>query len=169
VKKSNIIKWTLGIVILIGAIWLQVHLANAQRKDFCRAVVYGDTNRVGQILGKHPSLANLKDIQADSGFPRGRSKGIEGWTPLHFAVNSGNTDMLELLLHYHAEVDARDGRGLTPLLWTAFSGNRQAAAVLLSHGADINAKGPDGRTTLDLAKLSMDTKLAALLKERGAK
>ena len=149
------------VLVLVGGFFLIRGLTN-HTEDFRDALNSGDRDAIEQLLKAHPSLVNANDM--GDGSPR-----TEGWTALHIAANRNDAQLVNLLVRYHAKVDARDKHGLTPLLWTAFNGGHDAAAALLSAGADINARGADGRSTLDLAKLSLDNNMIELLRQRGAK
>jgi uncharacterized protein len=59
-----------------------------------------------------------------------------GYTPLHWAVQSGNLDMARILIENRADVNVRDEHGHSPL-WNAISeGQTELANLLLDHGAD---------------------------------
>jgi ankyrin repeat protein len=42
-------------------------------------------------------------------------QGINGYTPLHSAIQSGNAEVIRLLLAAGADINLRDGNGRTPL------------------------------------------------------
>jgi ankyrin repeat protein len=42
-----------------------------------------------------------------------------GWTPLHYAASSGNTQLVQLLLDHYAYIDAESPNGSTPLMMAA--------------------------------------------------
>ena len=62
-----------------------------------------------------------------------------GNTPLHYAARLKNSEIMEMLLNAHAEVDPINKDGLTPLhlMLTKKPHNLQAIELLLSHGANI--------------------------------
>eukprot|EP00977_Amphora_coffeiformis_P020174 scaffold7995_cov173-Amphora_coffeaeformis.AAC.4 len=63
---------------------------------------------------------------------------VHGYTPLHVAVRSGNTDTIALLLDAHAEVDDFDRTGdVTPLAIGCFHGKLDAVRLLAQHGANL--------------------------------
>ncbi len=97
----------------------------------------------------------------------------EGRTPLHLAVTHDGeddgyrdlaaifgvdrppveaVDMVEFLLDWGADIEARNGSGETPLL-TAAGGTRtpEVVRLLLARGADVSAKNTWGRTACDMA------------------
>jgi ankyrin repeat protein len=155
--KATIISAVVLIVVAVSVFF--VWRATDHRAELRNLLMRGDAKGLDELLTKHPSLANAKNVDGQG----------QGWTPLHAAAYMGDTEILKVLLAHHANTEARDKRGLTPLLWTTFGGKPQAAAALLSGGADINAKGRDGRTALEQAKITLNQEMINLLRERGAK
>ncbi|MDX2042848.1 MAG: ankyrin repeat domain-containing protein [Acidobacteriota bacterium] len=64
------------------------------------------------------------------------STGHAELTPLSLAANSGNVDMLKLLLDNGANID-RGGSTATPLYFAAAGGHEDAVKYLLKHGAKV--------------------------------
>ena len=69
----------------------------------------------------------------DSGFVNP----LRGATPLHGAAGLGDVDLLDRLIEFGAEVNARTALGLTPLHFASMQGQLQAAKVLVEKGADV--------------------------------
>ena len=69
------------------------------------------------------------------------------------AWNNPNPAVIETLLDWGAEIDAKDGGGRTPL-HAAVQGNDNPAVMLalLQRGADASERNSDGETPLDLAR-----------------
>jgi uncharacterized protein len=74
-----------------------------------------------------------------------------GWTPLHYAASSGNTQLVQLLLDHYAYIDAESPNGSTPLMMAARYGSDDAVQTLLHEGADPTIKNALGLTALDFA------------------
>jgi cytohesin len=72
----------------------------------------------------------------------------DGWTCLHYAVSSGERDLLTFLLSQRCNVNAKDKDGRSPLHVVMRRGRKDVAESLLSHKADVNAKTLDGATPL---------------------
>ena len=77
-----------------------------------------------------------------------RSVGI---TPLMFAVSSGNSEAVRLLLDRESDVNAETLSGATALAVGALVGNPEIIKMLLDHGAKVNVKDDRGFTPLMLA------------------
>jgi ankyrin repeat protein len=74
-----------------------------------------------------------------------------GWAPLHYAASRGQIPMIDLLLEYHAYIDAESPNRTTPLMMAAGYGSVQATRILLRAGADATLKNAEGLTALDFA------------------
>ena len=70
----------------------------------------------------------------------------DGFTPLHQAVSEGHSALVEVLIKFGAQVDARTNNFRTPLHIACLRGNLTVIQVLVQNGADINAKDIGGNT-----------------------
>ena len=90
-----------------------------------------------------------------------------------WALGSGDTNIAEVLLSQHADVNATDRRGQTPLHFAAGQGQLQAVEWLLKHGAKVNARNGDGKTPLGILHAQRGgfsrRDVAAVLQKCGAK
>ncbi|KAL8643842.1 MAG: hypothetical protein Q9226_008086 [Calogaya cf. arnoldii] len=159
------------------------------------AIYSGDEEYVEMILGRNPSV---EATCVDSISPLMHAvifghKGIveallthgaqvdtpvSGWTPLHQATDAGNLAIMQLLLAYKADIEAKAPfeykppitaqeryRAIaqdkpdptvvdekehcwTPLLSAASKGDEPAVRLLLDRGADIHARSPTNGTPL---------------------
>lgn len=91
-----------------------------------RAILNGNDEEARIILIGRPELLNRPD--------RGN-----GFTPLHWAVIRGRTNLVEWLLAKNAVVDPVDSMGMTPLHKAAEFNRVLCAEMLLARGARINA------------------------------
>ena len=82
------------------------------------------------------------------------ARGEFGATPLHYAADNENSEVLTLLLDAGTDVNARNQFGLTPLHYAAKNENPEVLTVLLDAGADVNARDNNGSTSLHNAAKS---------------
>jgi len=72
--------------------------------------------------------------------------------PIHAAVAANHIGLVELLIRYKADVNAKQTQGVTALHAAAHRGNLPMVQMLLAAGADKTAKMDSGETALDYAK-----------------
>eukprot|EP00522_Entomoneis_paludosa_P008901 CAMPEP_0172450804 /NCGR_PEP_ID=MMETSP1065-20121228/9030_1 /TAXON_ID=265537 /ORGANISM="Amphiprora paludosa, Strain CCMP125" /LENGTH=243 /DNA_ID=CAMNT_0013202641 /DNA_START=71 /DNA_END=802 /DNA_ORIENTATION=+ len=127
-----------------------------------------DRRKVRKVsrLSKHKLIVNAKkNVLIES---QGLCVELEKWGPLHRCAQSGNVEMLQILLNGGvANVDMEDGYGDTPLIFAAKSGNNACRMVqmLLKAGADPNKQ--DCRA-LSVALQRGDYEMTNALLEAGA-
>jgi ankyrin repeat protein len=92
----------------------------------------------------------------------------DGSTPLLWAANLNDTDLVSRLLKAGAHPNVRNQLGSTPLAEAAFNANTPMLQVLLEAGADPNAAGADGQTPLMIMARTSDLAAAKLLLDKGA-
>jgi len=93
-------------------------------------------------------------------------------TPLHSAALYGSPEVVQKLIEYDADIDAKDETGWTPLFWASKGRHSQdhipVIRLLLEHGADVNARAMDGSTPLHNASYLGESEVVCLLLEHGA-
>lgn len=102
----------------------------------------GDTNEVYKIL----SYAKQQFNQDNEMFEIVNCTNSDGFTPLHLAASEGHAPMIEILIKFQAQIDARTNNFRTPLHIACLRGNLSVIQALVQHKADINAKDIDGNT-----------------------
>lgn len=75
-----------------------------------------------------------------------------GSTPLDFAVEKKNLEMVRLLLSKGADVNLATSGKRTPLHIAAEMGDSDVASLLLQNGANVNARDYFGHTPWDVAR-----------------
>jgi ankyrin repeat protein len=129
--------------------------------DIHNACVLNDVAKVKELLKTKPELVD----STDNRFRK----------PLHYAAQRGYVEIIEVLLAYKADINAKvterspDGiLGWTPLHLAAERGRVAAVELLVSKGADIEAKDVWGRTPLFLAALEGQVEVLKVLVKNKA-
>jgi uncharacterized protein len=92
----------------------------------------------------------------------------DGSTPLLWAANMNDADLVARLLKAGANPNVRNLLGSTPLAEAAFNANTEMIQALLAAGADPNAPGADGQTPLMIIAKTSNVPAAKLLLDKGA-
>lgn len=138
--------------------------ANASRLDpsGITPLIYTITNRHGDTLG---IVKLLLQHGADT---EGTELG-EARKPIHHAVkNPADTQVLQCLIEYGANVDATDLNTNTPLLLAIRNKNLDAVKILIEAGADINKRTLWMETPLITAIKCRNLESFKLLVDAGA-
>jgi hypothetical protein len=97
------------------------------------------------------------------------SKNASGYTPLHYAVESGDESIIKILLQEGAYVDIReDNYGGSPLMWAIKDGNITLAKILLQGGAKVDFADNESWTALHYAAENGRTEAASFLLDHNA-
>lgn len=94
----------------------------------------GDTPLTLAILENHNSTAAFL-IEHGADIMKSNCK---AFTPLHYAAEEGNKEIIQLLISKGAEIDSNSESG-TPLQCAAHSGKREAVKILLDNKANPNS------------------------------
>jgi serine/threonine-protein phosphatase 6 regulatory ankyrin repeat subunit B len=92
----------------------------------------------------------------------------EDRTPLFYACQNGNAEMVNYLLDQGAEVNWSDNSNQTPLFIACQNGRTEVVRILLEHEAVVNCTDNDDRTPLFYAIQNDHTAIVNLLIEYGA-
>ena len=96
----------------------------------------GDVENLAGILQKHPKLAEARQQFPE---PRKPEHG-DGFRPLHWAAESGQSDAVRYLLGRGVNPNADGGCGWTPLHLAARAGHLSVVKELVKGGAKVDAK-----------------------------
>jgi ankyrin repeat protein len=88
-------------------------------------------------------------------------------SPLHFAVLSGSTELVRLLISNGADVNASSADGDTPLHTASKEGFSDLVWLLGYNGADVEARNELGRTALHIAAFRGNAEVVELLLRAG--
>jgi len=125
----------------------------ADVSSFHKAACVGDLARVKHFVEQGTDV-NAKDKL--------------GWTPLFWAVSTGQTNVAEFLITKGANVNVETNNNSRPLHRVAQVGGRKLAELLISKGADVNAKAKNGNTPLHNAASAGHREVIELLIAKGA-
>ena len=89
-------------------------------------------------------------------------------TALHCAAETGQQQIVELLLQYECDTNSQDQYGLTPLHYAVIGGYEDIVKLLLPRIQSINQVSKDGRTPWSCARRCGQTLIERLLVEAGA-
>ncbi len=92
----------------------------------------------------------------------------DGSTPLHWAIELGQTDVAKKLIAAGADVSAATRFNVTPLHLAALHGNAEVIQALIDAGADPNSTALEGETALMTAALNGSTQALRALLRNGA-
>ncbi len=111
---------------------------------FFEYVKKGDLEALSAFLGYKRSAKSL-DLGVRDG---------AGWQPLHCAVESGNMQIVRLLIRYGADVNAQieDNEGERPLHLAARAGNEEIILDLVAAGASPDLADNNGRLPIYYAE-----------------
>ena len=153
------IKLSYLIAVLILAMASVVCFADAN-DDLFAAIKAKDINRVRTLLDAGANVNALaKNIL-----------GIENISPLYYAVNEGDTEIIKLLLDKGADANFNPPiGGGTPLMVAAQRDETEIVRLLLTYGADIKVMDKNlGHTALTIAAAVGHIKTVKLLLDHGA-
>jgi len=111
--------------------------AKSKTESFSWAVKTGDLPNVKDFVEKDKMDVNMIDTS------------VSGRTPLHWASDFNQVEVIKYLVSKGAKVNAKDKHGITPLLAAAYEDHVDACKILVEKGADVTVKGPDGKAAAE--------------------
>ena len=96
-------------------------------------------------------------------------RGVDGSTPLQWAVYEDNAAEVRRLIKAGANVSLANNYGATPMGLAAETGNAEIIKLLLDAGANAESPNADGQTALLAVARTGNVKAAELLVSHGAK
>lgn len=142
------------------------HGANASAKDLVGHPVLVIALRDSK-LSPNEKIRAVKML-LDHGASPNVSDGTWGVAAICFAMETGSTDLVRMMVQAGSNTKKKMSSGETLLLYAIDHGKRDQAKILLEGGADANAADKKGRTPLMQAISRRDTELIKLLKAHGA-
>ncbi|XP_029432623.1 B-cell lymphoma 3 protein [Rhinatrema bivittatum] len=119
---------------------------------------------------EHGSVACLRQLaEICQGNLDLETRNYEGFTPLHVAVNTSNTDAVLFLLEQGADIDAVDIKsGRSPLIHAVENNSMNLVMLLLQNGANVNSQTYSGNTALHSASGRGLLDIVRVLMKNGA-
>ena len=145
---------------LAVAVFVTTHVASAQTVSTRTTVTLQEAVRAGDRAAVRAALARRP---SDAAKP-----GPDGTTPLHWAVQRDDLDIVDALLEAGADARAANRYGATPLYVACQNGNAAIIGRLLKAGADARSASPDGETMLMTAARTGKVEAVRLLLAHGA-
>lgn len=130
-----------------------------RRVQFFIAIRTRDFATLESLLSQDPTL--ITATSDPDTFPI--AYGLRESTPLFWAVQTGDEEMLDFLLGKGADVNATVRSRDTPLHQAVMMGEIELARHLIAAGADVEARGQCEFTVLHRAAISGDDRLVELL------
>ncbi|CAL9695217.1 unnamed protein product [Knipowitschia caucasica] len=131
------------------------HIANGNEAEIERLLSKGESDEDARMC--HPLCScDLCDLQLsgklnDPSIITPFSRDDRGYTPLHAAAICGQAQLIDLLVHKGAPVNATDYHALTPLHLACQRGYQGVTLLLLHYKANTDAQDNNGNTALHLA------------------
>lgn len=125
-----------------------------QEGYFLEAILCGRDAAAARLLKENPKLANCS-------FYHGATN------PMCRAAFLGHRNIVQLILKYGGDINARSSDQRTPLHWAAWRDDHQMAEFLISNSPDLTAVDKDGWNALDLAIIRINFKVAKVLTRAG--
>lgn len=103
-------------------------------------------------LAAHENKANVLVAMLDAGAKADKVMGQAKYTALMLAAKQGHQQIVQTLLQYGANVNARNAGGVTALMIAAVGNKDMLVSLLLKSGANPELKDAEGKTALTLAR-----------------
>ncbi|XP_037070692.1 myotrophin-like [Pollicipes pollicipes] len=80
------------------------------------------------------------------------NQAIDGRSPIHYAADYGQLEVLEYLLNRGADLNVTDKHGISVILAAIWEGHTDCVKLMLKKGASKTGSTPDGTSYLDAAE-----------------
>ncbi len=131
-----------------------IKFEDAQKQEFFEAINSGNINKVKMDLNNNALLLEETNER--------------GLTPLLFAAEADQTEIVKFLIKKGANIRFKNGRGYQAIHFASKNGNLETVKLLVDAGVSVNEKMADGTMPINFAAQSGDYKTAIYLEENGA-
>lgn len=113
-------------------------------------------------LAARTSSLECVELLLRDGNAEANTEDFDHRTPLHAAIGKADSafDIIELLISWGANVNAKDVYGFTPLHLAALDGLAHCVELLIYHGADVTTKSRKGTSALNVINRKTPASLA---------
>ena len=136
---------------LMLSLWMLGTPLGAQ--DLIQAVKQGDLIRVQALVKQDGSIINIADTRQ--------------CTPLHYACDRGNLEMVRFFAEKGADLNVQDVDGDCPAAWALARNHKHVVRYLVNQGADVRLKNNNQYTLLHWAALNSDGEMVRFFIEKG--
>ena len=113
-------------------------------------------------------LELVKELIVNGARLNARDRSLEGMTPLHAAIETGNMEIMQFLLAYGAKPNVRDLQKRTPLMMIDEDADPEMVRILLSYGANIKLADAAKNTVLHHFAEFEEPEMLQFLIQQGA-
>ncbi|KAL0337109.1 UNVERIFIED_CONTAM: hypothetical protein Scaly_1986000 [Sesamum calycinum] len=137
-------------------------------------IMFVGSSILSHLVAKGYDMDEIREVleKSDPAWKSADSVDFDGQSLLHLAIAQGRPDLVQLLLEFGPDVEARGGQGrarLRRLQPQARNGHVEVLRHLLLKGANVNARTKDGKTALHMAVEERRRDCARLLLANGAR
>lgn len=145
-------------------------LRDEMSNDSLLKIMNGDFAKNSNNIILAAENGNLSIIQSaiDCGYDLTKCKGMNGYTPIHYASSRGHIAVVSLLLRCSLPVNIKNAEGETALHLAVYCSNILIVEQLIDYGADIDALNEYGESPLFYAARRNSPAIVRLLLQRGA-
>lgn len=127
------------------------------------------TKKLANYLKRNSDKGYIAEIQTLTDSSNFNLVTAHGTTALMIASDSGDTELVKLLIAVDVNVNAKTNDGETALMYAARDGHTQIARLLIEAQADVHAVSEWDIAALSWAMQGGHTEIIELLQEAGSK
>lgn len=102
-------------------------------------------------MGDEKAITNLLEVSRKTLYINVNTLGLDDWSPLHFACNEANLNIVSILLHHKANVNLKSNIRRTPLHMAVMRGAFEISNLLLLNGAEVDCTDFEFFTPIHMA------------------
>jgi len=118
-----------------------------QKEMLCKTIHHALDNKLFTAV-KIGDIQTIWKLFARDPIPDVNSHDNQTFTPLMYAVGTGYSGIVQIMITAGADVNAQNNNNRTALIWAAIGGHTLSAKILIAAGAVIDSKDYTGATAL---------------------